>query len=219
MVYVPAGQFLMGSPENVGRANERPQRSVFLEGYWIYAHPVTVAQFLAFCERDRRPRPSPPPWGWRDDHPVVNVTHEEARQYTQWAGASLPSEAQWERAARGTDGRAYPWGDGWDPRRCNSAEGGPGRTTPVHRHPGGVSPVGCWDMAGNAWEWCADWYDEAAYAHATTWNPRGPASGRQRVVRGGAWTGGEGELRVAYRGSSRPDRRADVRGFRCVRPG
>ncbi len=217
MAYVPSGQFLMGSSQGVGRSDERPQRSVYLEAYWVYVHPVTVAQFLAYCRRAPRDPPPAPPWGWRDDHPVVNVTHEEARRYAEWAGGSLPSEAQWERAARGTDGRTYPWGEAWEPERCNGEEGGPGRTTPVDRHPGGASPVGCGNMVGNVWEWCADWYEAAYYLHGTTWNPRGPAAGRRRCVRGGGWRGGREEVRVARRGSSRPDLRRDDQGFRCVR--
>lgn len=216
MVLVPSGQFLMGSREGEGRADERPQRSVYLEGYWIYVQPVTVVRFLAYCARTGRASPPEPAWGWRDDDPVVNVTHEEARRYAEWAGGTLPSEAQWERAARGTDGRRYPWGDAWEPGRCNGAEGGPGRTTPVDRHPAGASPAGCEDMAGNAWEWCADWYEASFYRHGTTWNPRGPATGRLRCVRGGGWKGGGEEVRVAHRGSVRPDGRRDDLGFRCV---
>jgi len=187
MVYVPAGEFIMGS--NDGADEEEPQRSVYLDGYWMYRHPVTVAQYRKFCSETRRKMPDPPSWGWKDDHPIVNVTWHDAKAYADWAGVQLPTEAQWEKAARGTDGRAYPWGNEFDASKavCGVRRRSEKSTAPVGSIPSGASPYGCLDMAGNVWEWCADWYDEDYYRSAPNRNPTGPASGSRRVLRGGSW--------------------------------
>jgi len=219
MVYIPAGQFIMGSRD--GGSDEKPQRKVHLDGYWMYRHPVTVAQYRRFCRETRRKTPDPPSWGWEEDHPIVKVSWHDAKAYANWAGAHLPTEAQWEKAARGTDGRVYPWGDDWDPSRCRCSLrllGDAGSTSPVGSYPSGASPYGCHDMSGNVWEWCADWYDEDYYAKAPSRNPTGPSSGQRRVVRGGAWYDVlEVDLRASYRWSS-PDGRNCGYGFRCVLP-
>ena len=159
MVWVPAGEFLMGSTDDEGVRDERPQRKVYLDGYWMYKTEVTVAQYRKFCEATNREMPEAPEWGWKEDHPVVNVSWHDAVDYAKWAGASLPTEAQWEKAARGTDGRVFPWGNEWDAGACaNSVSWSLKGTKPVGSCPAGASPYGCVDMAGNAWEWCADWY-------------------------------------------------------------
>ena len=220
MVWVPAGEFLMGSTDDEGVRDERPQRKVYLDGYWMYKTEVTVAQYRKFCEATNREMPEAPEWGWKEDHPVVNVSWHDAVDYAKWAGASLPTEAQWEKAARGTDGRVFPWGNEWDAGACaNSVSWSLKGTKPVGSCPAGASPYGCVDMAGNAWEWCADWYDEAYYGNeAPSRNPPGPASGGYRVLRGGSWNCGDrGPFRCANRLLYRPGRRDDFGGFRCSR--
>lgn len=219
MVFIPAGEFLMGSEEV---DDEKPQRRVYLDGYWIYKYEVTVAQYRQFCQATRRKMPPEPTWGWKDNHPIVNVNWDEAAAYCQWAGGRLPTEAEWEKGARGTDGRKFPWGNQWEESKCHhskkkfaDAEG----TAPVGSHPQGASPYGVHDMAGNVWEWCADWYDAHYYAKAEQRNPTGPRSTLKgmRVIRGGSW-GNEvpDPFRVTNRLMDLPDHRNGSIGFRCV---
>ncbi len=204
MMYIPPGEFLMGtsavemdtllrlypewSPEMF--RNEQPQLSVFLDGFYIYKTPVAVAQYLNYCHESGREMPPSPPWGWVDDHPMVNVTWHEAVDYCEWAGVRLPSEAEWEKAARGTDGRRYPWGDAWDRTRCRCSELeklDAGCTTPVGSYPQGASPYCVLDMVGNVTEWCADWYDPTGYQAAAARIPAALLDGDRKVLRGGAW--------------------------------
>lgn len=234
MMWVPAGEFLMGSTDEeiaaLVKANpklnadafddEKPQRKVYLDGYWMYKCEVTVAQYRKFCKESGRKMPIAPTWGWKDDHPVVNVNWQDAADYAKWAGASLPTEAQWEKAARGTDGRIYPWGNTWPPpagsgnfadesftkkypeRAAFSTkigspplkgyDDGYAETAPVGKFPGGASPYGCMDMAGNVWERCAD---------SSAKDYKGPAGSISRGLRGGGWGGSYSgfNCRCAYR--------------------
>ena len=234
---VPAGTFSMGSrrSDRQARDNEKPQHPVYLGAFYIARYPVTQAQYARFVRaKDHRApfydtdwtRPynwnladrTPPPD--RLDQPVVLVSWDDAMAYCRWAELRLPAEAEWEKAARGTDGRIYPWGDRWDPALCNSHEGKRGGTTPVGAYsPAGDSPYGCADMAGNAWEWCADWYGAATYAEAPGRNPHGPDVGEMRVQRGGAWNYVADYQRAAHRGWNYPDAREYCLGFRCVLSG
>jgi len=213
MVWVPAGEFLMGSSDDdvaqllnenpewgAERFNdEKPQREVYLDGYWMYKHEVTVAQYRKFCEETYREMPPAPKSGWKDDHPMVMVTWTDASAYAKWAGMSLPTEAQWEKAARGTEGRIYPWGNTWDAEKCNNYESGAKQTKPVGSYTSGASPYGCMDMAGNVWEWCSDWYDRDYYKSGPSRNPTGPKDGSCRVLRGGGWGSNGGLCRAAGR--------------------
>ena len=215
MVYVPAGPFLMGDADQ--RVN--PRRTVTLDAYWMYKTAVTVGQYRKFCQARGRAMPAAPVLGWKEDHPVVNVNWDDAAAYCGWVQAQLPTEAQWEKAARGTDGRKYPWGNDWDPGKlqCSKNAGGDaGSTAPVGRFPAGASPYGCLDMAGNVWEWCADWYGDLNSAPTT--NPNGPATGQYRVLRGGSWKISDGgpNFRCAHRGSGDPAGRYGSGGFRAV---
>jgi len=217
MLHIPAGEFLMGSNDY---AEEKPQhRRVHLDAYWIYKYPVTVAQYRKFCGSTRREMPEEPKWGWREDHPVVNVSWDDAKAYADWAGVALPTEAQWEKAARGTDGRTFPWGNVWDPSKCNNDVGdkGPKRTTVVGNYPDGTSPYGVLDMAGNVGEWCGDWYD-AGYYDAPRRNPTGPPSGGKFVLRGGSWLNLDPTFfRCADRTTfDVPGYRSVYIGFRCA---
>ena len=236
MVYVPAGEFLMGSTEaeieaafayhrdrktGYGKAwftCEGPQRRVYLAAYRIYKNDVTVAQYRKFCQGTGRQMPHAPDWGWNDNHPMTNVTWHDAKAYCEWAGARLPTEAQWEKAARGIDGRMYPWGNEWDRGKLWCSVGGQSSgTAPVGSFPAGASPYGCLDMAGNAWQWCEDWYDASYYRKGENYNPLGPVTGQSRVLRGGAWNGNNPpNFRVVDRVGSDPAHPSFDDGFRCV---
>ena len=185
LVWVPSGSFMMGSDD--GPDDERPIHRVTLDGFWIGRCEVTNAQYRAFCNATGREFPASSNQG--DDHPVGAVNWYDAQAYCAFYGYTLPTEAQWEYAARGPSVPTYPWGDEWDAQKCcNWANLGPGdRTFPVGSFPAGASWCGALDMAGNVWEWCADWYSETYYQVSPEWNPPGPESGESRVVRGDSW--------------------------------
>ncbi|NUQ69533.1 MAG: SUMF1/EgtB/PvdO family nonheme iron enzyme [Chthonomonadales bacterium] len=189
---VPAGAFLYG--------HNKERRT--LPAFRIMKTPVTVAMYRAYCDAAGVPMPKAPKWGWLDDHPMVNVSWNDAKAFCTWAGLALPTEEQWEKAARGTDGREYPWGNRFHEslavcRVRRSRES----TARVGSIPAGASPYGCLDMAGNVWEWCEDLYD-------------GQSNGR--VLRGGSWFIVSGGLRAAVRNGNSPDNRVSDFGFRCV---
>jgi iron(II)-dependent oxidoreductase len=230
MILIPAGEFIMGSPEDEGEANERPRHTVFLDDFYIDKYEVTNAQYEQFMEATEHRAPKY--WGNEEykefnqpDHPVVGVSWHDAVAYAAWAGKRLPTEAEWEKAARGTDGRKYPWGNEWDSSKCNSKDSNDGYeyTAPVDRRfpsfPSGASPYayGVMDMAGNVWELCADWYDNKYYRQSPKKNPKGPDSGSMRVLRGGAWIHSTTYfLRCAFRYSYGPTSTDDFVGFRCA---
>jgi formylglycine-generating enzyme required for sulfatase activity len=205
-VYIPAGEFIMGSGN--GDSDEQPVRRVYLDAYWMYETEVTNAQYAEFVGGNTT----------LVEHPVKNVTWHDAVAYCAWAGGRLPTEAEWEKAARGTDGRTYPWGDSWNASNANSSHAADGydQTAPVGSFPGGASPYGLLDMAGNVWEWVGDWYASGYYANAPDNNPSGPNSGEYRVLRGGSWFNiGHTNLRAANRRASSSSA-GDYFGFRCA---
>ena len=222
LVCVPAGPFLMGLAADDPQAwdYEKPQRTVTLDAYWIDRTVVNNAQYRRCLEAGACREPT----GWGDDRynadnqPAVGLSWDDAVAYCAWAGARLPTEAQWEKAARGTDGRLYPWGGA--PPTCDLAnyKGCVGRPAPVGSYPAGASPYGALDMAGNVWEWAADWYESGYYIRAPVENPPGPGSGAWRVLRGGAWYDEPGRLRTAGRGWYEPRPQSINVGFRCAVP-
>jgi eukaryotic-like serine/threonine-protein kinase len=226
-VRVPAGNFLMGSADSDTSASsdEKPQHTVYLEEYLIGKYEVTNEQFAAFARATSRSWSLP---AGKENHPVVDVSWNDAVAFCEWVSQAtgrkvqLPTEAQWEKAARGTDGRIYPWGNTWDAARLNSSAGGVGATTPVGRYsPAGDSPYGAADMAGNVWEWVADSYNETEYKTRTASgsevrDPTSPTSGQSRVLRGGSWHLHQDFARCAYRLGDQPVSRFDLVGFRVV---
>lgn len=211
MVFVPASEFIMGSDEN---KDERPPQSVFVDAFYIDRYPVTNAQYERFVQETGEA--SPPHWDGSfcppglEGHPVVNVTWHQAQQFAAWCGKRLPTEAEWEKAARGIDGRRWPWGNQFDPNRCNTYDTKLDTTSPVGAFPGGDSPYGVSDMAGNVWEWTADWY--GAYK-----KPYRPASeSHTKVTRGGSCMSVKEITRCTYRHTHDPDTASEDLGFRCV---
>jgi formylglycine-generating enzyme required for sulfatase activity len=233
MALVPAGSFEMGG-ENSGQ-DGWPIHTVTLDAFYIDQYEVTNARFATFLNEQSEDAEvvvalslAACDWfhierrdgAWQVDDgcadlAVVWATWDEARAYCEWRGARLPTEAEWEKAARGTDGREYPWGQGID---CTVANYGDcvGDVMPVGSYPKGISPYGAYDMAGNVWEWVNDWYQKDYYGSAPSNNPPGPSSGSDRVRRGGAWSNSPGYLRTMDRGSSPPAWRHSNLGFRCA---
>jgi len=220
MVYVPAGEFLTGSGDADSQAfnNEKLQHTVYLDGYWIDRTEVTNAQYRKCVEAGACQEPGC--WGVETldapDQPVVCVSWDDALAYAAWAGGRLPTEAEWEKAARGTDGRIYPWGN--SAPNCGKANYSDctRRPTVVGSCPIGASPYGALDMAGNVWEWVADRYGAEYYARSPARNPQGPDAGDQRVLRGGAFNNGDRLVRCAVRLWDYPGGRNWGRGFRLV---
>jgi formylglycine-generating enzyme required for sulfatase activity len=239
--------------------DELPRHRVFVDAFYIDKYEVTNARFQQFvqatgyrtdAERDgggsvfRGGKWEPLNTGetWRTplgpgssldgllEHPVVQVTWRDARAYCKWAGKRLPTEAEWEKAARGTDGQWYPWGQQFDGARlnfCDSNCDSPGKdrsadddyrfTAPAGRYEAGKSPYGVYDMAGNVWEWVADGYDEDYYQHSPERNPPGPASDSRMVLRGGSWRSGAVSVRAPNRIGEIPGFRNSDVGIRCAK--
>jgi formylglycine-generating enzyme required for sulfatase activity len=227
MVLVPAGGFTMGS--NGGDHDEKPPHEVELEAFYIDKYEVTTSRYAKFLQATGREKPK----HWTNtvpvshgDRPVVGITWDDAKAYCEKYGKRLPTEAEWEKAARGTDGREYPWGNSVpDSNRANFARFTNSwetdlyskRLKPVGNYEEGKSPYGAYDMAGNVWEWVADWYAKNYYWNSPKENPKGPSNEKSRVVRGGSWSYYEPlALRAASRGDWVPSNTSESIGFRCA---
>ena len=236
-VRIPVGEFWMGDSEEQASKDEKPYHKVYLDEYLISKYPVTNRQYQVFVHESNHAAPL----YWKngliprglEDHPTVNINWNAAIFFCRWVSQqtgqliNLPSEAQWEKAARGTDQRIYPWGDQKPhPSLCNYDNGGildtlfyniRKTTTPIGKYsPQGDSPYGCVDMSGNVWEWCNDLYDANYYRNSPTSNPTGPISGKERIIRGGSWAYSVSYLRSAVRVANSPTNSGNDIGFRCI---
>ncbi len=232
-VVIPAGEFLMGS--NDGAGNERPEHKVWLDAYAIDQYEVTIALYAKFLQDAKHDAPMT----WDDEavttagnRPAVGLTWPDAAAYCAWAGKRLPTEAEWEKAARGTDGRRFPWGEmqpfvdianynrgNWVSDAITLVPVTSGVEGMSIRHglkEGGKSPFGLFHMAGNAAEWVADWYERDYYQKSPAKNPKGPEGGDKRVIRGGSWADVPAGLRVTARVSAEPDFQDRTIGVRCA---
>ncbi|BFU94039.1 MAG: conserved exported protein of unknown function [Nitrospira sp.] len=233
MILIPAGAFKMGS--NEGLPNERPEHQVLLDNYYIDQYEVTLSLYRKFLESGNHD--SPPTWDDEaattvGDRPAVGMKWDDATAYCEWVGKRLPTEAEWEKAARGTDGRRYPWGHMqpfvdianynrgvWVSEAVTLVSVTSGLEGMSVRHglkTGGKSPYGLAHMAGNASEWVADWYDREFYQQSPEKNPTGPSKGEKRVIRGGSWADLPPALRVTARFSAEPEFEDRTIGFRCA---
>jgi len=233
MIRIPAGPFTMGSTD--GLPNERPEHTVTLGSYYVDQYEVTLSLYRKFLESTKQESPST----WDDeaattvgDRPATGMKWESASAYCKWAGKRLPTEAEWEKAARGTDGRRYPWGDMqpfvdianynrgmWVNEAITLVAVTSGLEGMSVRHglkEGGKSPFGLFHMAGNAAEWVADWYGRDYYQKSPDQNPVGPSTGEKRVIRGGSWADLPAALRVTARFSAEADYEDRTIGFRCA---
>ena len=217
IVYVPAGDFLMGYAGATAKEDEGPEHLVYLDGYWLYETPVTNSQYRK-CLQDERCTGTLSRFS-DDTYPVVRIDWNQAVAYCEYAGGRLPTEAEWEKGARGTDGRLFPWGEQAPSCLLANYQGCFGnQVTRVGQFPDGLSPYGALDMLGTVWEWVSDWYDEDYYTYSPSANPIGPSEGEFRVQRGHSFESNVVYLRVTDRGRSNPSNEDYRKGFRCVIP-
>ena len=241
--YVPSGNFIMGSNEDdrLAKPDESPQHQVYLDAFWIDQTEVTNAMFASFLNEVGNQEVDGKTWLnmrvtdpkivqeaglWQpqagyENHPVVNVTWDGAQAYCDWAGRRLPTEAEWEKAARGTEGAMYPWGDGAPACELTNFDGADctlRHTTPVGSYPEGQSPFGALDMSGNVWEMVADYYAADYYANSPENNPTGPVEGGSHAVRGGSFYVHAYDVRSARRADAPSTSSGPYVGFRCVLP-
>lgn len=225
-VLIPAGQFIMGSDPRIDRdakQDEQPQRQVYLSVYYISVHEVTNRQYAVYARETGLNFDLP---SGKEDHPVTRVSWNDAQKFIAWLNrrigwkASLPTEAQWEKACRGGQAWIYPWGNQFDVRKLNSRESGISDTVSVGQHsPGGDSPYGLADMSGNVWEWTQDWYSEREYRRSSAGqlkDPSGPTAGKARVLRGGSFKEDRVYARCTARFGYAPDQAFDHYGFRVA---
>lgn len=227
MKTIPAGEFIMGSKKEEGRADERPQRKIYLDTYEIDSHEVSNNHYLNFIQSTGRKDPLNPysekllsDEAGIGNLPIVQVTWYDAVDYCRWAGKHLPSEAQWEKAARGEKGLVFPWGSKKPSQKlANYQKNWDGIQTlwPVSAKIESSSPYGVIGMAGNAREWVKDWYSPEYYKNAPSSNPKGPSVGILKVIKGGSWHSFKSDIRSASRGKGGFALKTDGIGFRCAK--
>jgi len=235
-VPIPAGEFDMGADDPQAAADEKPKHKISVDAFLIGKHEVTNAQYHAFVKATGHAVPvndDDPKFNlWKGDIvptgveelPVVNVSWDDATAFCKWSGSRLPTEAEWEKAARGTDGRTYPWGN--EPPSGNRANysfdpvslwDGPASLAKKDQYEFGRSPYGAFEMAGNVWEWVQDWYDESYYKSSPAKNPAGPAKGDARGIRGASWRNTADMLRATNRNKHVPTSHRVYIGIRCAK--
>ena len=237
MVLIPSGTFIMGTDSQQANADQKPAHKVHLDAFYIDKHEVTNAQYEAFIANggyqnqnfwttegwdfiQNNQIKTPLQYGENSvstepDHPVIGVSWYEADAYAAWSGKRLPTEAEWEKAAKGTEWRVYPWGNEMDFSKLSYFPHVT-KVQAVGSFPSGASPYGVMDMAGSVWEWCSDWYADNYYSKSPQQNPIGPNKGEHRVLRGGGWDSIRLQLRTPYRYYDKEDRRTYNIGIRCV---
>ena len=227
MVVIPAGPFVRGSAPGEGRLDEQPRRKIFLDAFAIDKYEVTNDRYIEYLKETLH-KPPMNVYGEKSlmeeegiaNLPVVQVTWHDAVDYCFWAGKRLPTEAEWEKAARGNEARRYPWGDSPpDAKKANFEKDWMDKQTllEVTALPDGQSPYGLYHMAGNVREWVQDWYDQESYSAGPDKNPKGPDTGILKVVRGGSWRSFDADLRATSRGKGGFALKTHGIGFRCAR--
>lgn len=222
MIFVKGGKFKMGDVSGAGDKDELPARNVLLKSYNIAKTEITVRQWKQYCSAEHLAMPATPAWGWIDDQPVVNISWSEASTYCQWLTKKtgkvfrLPTEAEWEFAAKGGNkSKGYKFSGGNDVDKTGFYKAlSPQQTQPVGRKL--PNEIGLYDMSGNVWEWCADWYDEGYPDIDFEKDPKGIPQGKLRIIRGGGWVAPANDLRVTNRWRSEPEIPRDYLGLRPV---
>lgn len=236
MILIPKGKAIFGTGpgdpyfDASSTDGEKPQFKADVPGFYMGICCVTNEQYFRFVTETGHRPPEVATWGtpvWKDGrfpeekakHPVVCIAWHDAKAYCEWADLGLPTELQWEKAARGFDGRLYPWGNAWDRMKLRNLNNKGAETTcAVGGYPAGASPFGVLDMSGNVWEWCENWHEDGAYERHARGDLALPRAGQSKMLRGGSWHGDNPlPFRCAARVPRNPDERASVAGFRCVR--